>query len=85
MDRLITLSDERLEKAKTLKGGYNAKQLEVLGVSWPPLKGWKAEVVDAKITLSNFIEFVRFSGNPKYINEIEALLPSLDPPVKYEK
>lgn len=83
MNRLITLNEERLEKAKTVKGGYNAKQLQILDIAWPPHSGWKKETIGTKITLSKFIEFVRLTGNAKYINEIESLLPSLKPPIKY--
>ena len=26
-------------------GGYNKKQLKILGIEWPPQKGWKNKVI----------------------------------------
>ncbi|MFB9143543.1 GIY-YIG nuclease family protein [Vibrio artabrorum] len=83
MNRLITLTEERLTKAKTPKGGYSKAQLQVLGVNWPPTGGWKKRLIGKKVTLYRFIEFVRASRNKSYLNEIETLLPTLVPPVDY--
>jgi hypothetical protein len=82
MNRLITLNNERLEKAKTIKGGYNAKQLQILDVTWPPQSGWKKDLIGTQISLSKFVEFVRLGANIEYLNKIEALLPTLNPPIK---
>jgi hypothetical protein len=38
------LTDELLEVAKSSSGGYFKNQLEIIGVSWPPKKGWKKKV-----------------------------------------
>lgn len=82
MNRLITITEERLNKAKTPKGSYNAKQLRVLGINYPPKKGWKKKLIGEKVTLLRFIEFVKASRNKVYLQEIELLLPTLTPPVK---
>lgn len=55
MNRLIKLTHERLEKAKTPKGGYNAAQLKIIGIGYPPKKGWKKELEGKMIPLSDFI------------------------------
>ena len=39
-----------LDKFKTPKGGYNKKQVEALGLSWPLVSGWKTALVGNYIT-----------------------------------
>ncbi len=81
MDRLIILTPERLLKARTPRGGYNAKQLKYLGLDWPVDKGWKDSLLGTKITLGVFINFVKAGRNTIYINEIESNLANLLPPL----
>ncbi|MCG9736967.1 GIY-YIG nuclease family protein [Shewanella insulae] len=83
MNRLITLTEERLTKAKTAKGGYNKAQLQVIGVDWPPIAGWKKSLIGKRITLNQFVEFVRASKNEIYLHQIESLLPTLTPPIEH--
>jgi hypothetical protein len=78
MNRLITLTNERLDRSKTPQGGYKKKQLDLIGISWPPIKGWKEQVLDTKIPLASFIEFVELSGNDEYLSEIKSKLHPLD-------
>lgn len=37
-----------LEQIKTPRGGYTRAQLDFLGVSWPPQKGWKKKLEETK-------------------------------------
>ena len=85
MDRPITLTKERLEKATTPNGGYNAKQLKVLGVGFPPKKGWKSSLIGTQTNLTTFIKFVKASGNTEYLSEIERTLPKLSPPTSMQE
>jgi hypothetical protein len=78
MNRLITLTNERLDRSKTPQGGYKKKQLDLIGISWPPIKGWKEQVLDTKIPLASFIEFVELSGNDEYLSEIKSKLHPLN-------
>ena len=34
----------------TPRGQWNAKQLAVLGIQWPPIKGWKQRVIGMEIS-----------------------------------
>lgn len=43
------ITDEFIEAIKSAKGGYTRKQLDALGVPWPPAKGWKASVIGKPI------------------------------------
>lgn len=81
MNRLITITHERLERAKTPKGSYNHRQLRLLGVEVPPKKGWADKLIGTQVTLATFIDFVRFSGNEVYLREIIDKLPLLNPPI----
>lgn len=35
---------------QTPNGGYNKKQLTLLGVPWPPKRGWKHDVLEIEIS-----------------------------------
>ena len=45
----FVVTKEFIESIKTANGGYIRKQLDALGVGWPPPKGWKKEIVGASI------------------------------------
>jgi hypothetical protein len=38
--KIMILTIELLDNAKTVNGGYTRNQLKVFGVSWEPIKGW---------------------------------------------
>lgn len=46
---MFKVTTEWLE-ANSNNGGYSAKQLSALGISWPPTGGWKRGVVGNMIT-----------------------------------
>lgn len=35
---------------RTKKGGFTRAQLSLLGVDWPPTRGWKASLIGTEIT-----------------------------------
>lgn len=39
-------SPEEIEAARTPAGGWKRGQLAEWGVPWPPLKGWKGELIE---------------------------------------
>ena len=47
------VTKKHIELAKTKNGGWTKKQLEILGISWPPYKGWKNDVIKNHIIISN--------------------------------
>ncbi len=56
---LIKLSNKLIEKGKSINGGYSKHQLELLGIDWPPKKGWKKQIIGKQIQkniLDKFIE-----------------------------
>ncbi|QYJ20198.1 hypothetical protein KYT87_21335 [Achromobacter sp. ES-001] len=46
----MLVTNDWLLRWQTPNGGYNKKQLTLLGVPWPPRRGWKYDVLDAEIT-----------------------------------
>lgn len=81
MNRLIELTEKRIDRAKTKKGGYRNAQFITLGLEVPAKKGWKKKLTGTKISLRKFINFVEASGNKSYLAEITDALPTLNPPV----
>ena len=53
-NQYVTVNKELLALAATTTGGYTRKQLDALGVTWPPPKGWKRRAVGRKISRSRF-------------------------------
>ncbi len=58
-DEMLTLTSKMLHDAST-KGyhGFNAKQLKVIGLKWPPKKGWLKSLVGTQMFASQYRKFV---------------------------
>ena len=58
-DEMLTLTSKMLHDAST-KGyhGFNAKQLKVIGLKWPPKKGWLKSLVGTQMLASQYRKFV---------------------------
>lgn len=55
---MLTLTDNLIRAGQTNNGGWNKKQLHLLGISWPPTKGWKLKVIGQEITEEHYEEFL---------------------------
>ncbi|MDB4302177.1 hypothetical protein N9924_01280 [bacterium] len=53
MIKAILITKEFIESNKTPGGGWNRKQIEAIGLEWPPRKGWKKSVIGRCISLEN--------------------------------
>lgn len=40
----VIITPEILETAKTKAGGYTRAQLAIIGIDWPPPKGWAKQL-----------------------------------------
>jgi hypothetical protein len=58
-DEMLTLTSKMLHDAST-KGyhGFNAKQLKVIGLKWPPRKGWLKSLIGTQMLASQYLKFV---------------------------
>ena len=41
MEEKVLVTEDILLDGMSERGGWNKRQLEILGVPWPPPKGWK--------------------------------------------
>lgn len=62
----MKVTQEFLDKHKTKRGAYTKAQLELIGVSWPPKKGWKEKVIGRELTKQQEKEFIK-AKNPKAV------------------
>lgn len=53
---------EWLQQHATARGGYTKRQLQIVGVEWPPEPGWKSRAAGTKISLAAAAEFERLSA-----------------------
>lgn len=52
------LTEEDVLMAMSSNGGWSAAQLKLVGVEWPPEKGWKSRVVGVEFDLSAIELFI---------------------------
>ena len=58
----MIITNEWLTKNKTPNGGYNKKQFEILGISYPPQKGWKEQLIGRNLSEEKVREFEKISN-----------------------
>jgi len=46
----MKITEEFIEKIASGRGGWNRPQLALLGVAWPPTKGWKQTLLGKEIS-----------------------------------
>lgn len=44
--------EQTLEDGKSVNRAWSRAQLAILGVAWPPMKGWRAALIRQKLRLS---------------------------------
>jgi hypothetical protein len=54
----VTVTIGLIEKGKSLRGGWSRRQIELLGITYPPTHGWAKRSVGNKITASEAEEFL---------------------------
>lgn len=57
----MKITSSFIDKNKTKNGGWTKRQLEILGVSWPPQKGWKSKTLGLILTDFEVKEFQNIS------------------------
>jgi len=51
-DAMFCITDEWLTNNRTERGGYTKKQLNLLGIEWPPSRGWKDMFIGKNIDIA---------------------------------
>jgi len=47
----MKITKEFLNEHKTKNGAYTRKQFQVLGIGWPPGKGWERQIIGKELTI----------------------------------
>lgn len=63
----VRLTREFIHAAKSDAGGWNRKQLKVVGIDWPPRKGWIQRLEGVEISEEQARKFVEFR-NQGFVN-----------------
>lgn len=58
----MIITDEIIEKGKSINGGWNKKQLEVIGVT-SMTKGWKKRIIGKHISSERVAEYLRLKDS----------------------
>lgn len=61
----LSLDDQHLEAARTGSGGWSKAQLALIGVDWPPAKGWMGRVKGTRLPGSVVAAFIRLRKQPE--------------------
>jgi hypothetical protein len=61
----MVVTKELILAGKTGSGGWKAKQLKIIGVSWPPEKGWMDRAVGRLISNEDADRFVSYKGTKR--------------------
>jgi hypothetical protein len=60
----IVLTKEMIDAAATSGCGFTKRQIEAVGVQWPPAKGWKKHLVGKLVTAKQYSTFSKCRGTP---------------------
>ena len=59
---MTKITDELLESGRSESGGWSRAQLHLIGVAWPPPKGWKRTAIGREVPDEVAAEFVSLRG-----------------------
>lgn len=58
----IQVTQELIERGQSGMGGWNREQLKLIGVPWPPIRGWRHMAIGSWITKGDAELFVNLRG-----------------------
>jgi hypothetical protein len=61
----MKITREFLDAGRSERGGWLKAQLAILGVSWPPMRGWPARVLGKEIPDSAAERFVALKNTQR--------------------
>lgn len=76
---MFRVTEKWIHEHQTGVGGWNASQLECIGVSWPPVQGWISQTVGKEISDTQKFRFEWLRGKPPKARRAEhqqALFPT---------
>ena len=57
------ITKEWINSNKTERGAWNKQQINIIGLIWPPKKGWQAKLIGKSISSDNARIFESFKGS----------------------
>lgn len=72
----MILTNENLHDLGTKSRGFNRKQIEYLGLKWPPRKGWLKSLVGTEISDEDYEQLKMlksFTRNKKLVNSSDKI------------
>lgn len=63
--RAMKLTRAMIWDGRSDRGGWNRAQFEVLGVEYPPKKGWPARIIGTEISGRDYERFLQLKGAHK--------------------
>lgn len=58
----MIITDELIVSGQSAAGGWNREQFELMGIAWPPRRGWKRLVIGQEIDDTDACRFVLLKG-----------------------
>lgn len=63
MTQLVTLTRELIIAARTPRGAWTRKQLEVFDIAWPPKHGWLRRLIGTTVSAHAYEKFAALGGS----------------------
>ncbi len=60
----MKLTKQFIMDHRTKNGAWTREQLRIIGVNWPPVKGWQSLIAGKELTLAEEVEFIRAKDKP---------------------
>lgn len=68
MQELVKVTKWHIDNAITKNGGWTMRQIEAVGLEWPPKRGWRDEIIGKEITQDNLSIFL---GRNNYKDQLK--------------
>lgn len=65
MASTVRITDELIDAGSSRQEGWTKEQLALLGVAWPPPKGWRRDILGRPIDAEAAARFVELAKNGK--------------------
>ncbi len=59
----MLITEQVLKEAESINGAWSRKQLETIGIKWPPPKGWKKRIIGTHINESKIEKLLSLKNN----------------------
>ena len=61
----MKINSTLIEAGKSIRGGWNRKQMDILGVDWPVREGWQRKIIGKEISGDDAERYLSLRGTVK--------------------